>query len=81
MCLRSCARSGASICLLTCLVVPFFHVLKDYFSITLHIKLGLSHPLLLGVSHCICSQPLDPMGIHLFCCAHGGEKMTSHNVM
>jgi hypothetical protein len=28
---------------------------------------GLSFPLVLGVSHCICSQLLNPMEIHIFC--------------
>jgi len=51
----------------------------DVFSTTLRIQLGLSHPLVLGVSHCICNQPLDPMGIHLLCCAHGEERITLHD--
>jgi hypothetical protein len=44
-------------------------------------KLGLPHPLAFGLSHYIYGQPLDPMGIHLLCCVHGGEKITSHNVV
>jgi hypothetical protein len=45
----------------------FFLVwLQMFFSTTLHTKLNLSHPLVLGVSHYICNQPLDPMGIHFF---------------
>ncbi len=36
------------------------------------------HLLTLGLSHCICEQPL---GMHLFRCAHGEEKTTSHNVV
>jgi hypothetical protein len=44
-------------------------------------KLGLPHVLPFGLSHYIYSQHLDPMGIHLFCCDNGGEKITSHNVV
>jgi len=44
-------------------------------------KLGLPHMLTFGLSHYIYGQPLDLMGIHLFCCTHGGEKMTSHNII
>ncbi len=44
-------------------------------------KLGVPHLLIFGLSHYIYGQPLDLMGIHLFCFAHGGEKMTSHNVI
>jgi hypothetical protein len=35
----------------------------------------------IGVSQCICSQPLDPMGIHLFWCVHGEKTTISHDVM
>ncbi len=59
----------------------FFHMVSNDFSTALCIRLCLSHLLILGVSHCICSQPLDPMGIHLFHCIHGGEKMVSHDVV
>jgi hypothetical protein len=41
--------------------------------------LGFSYPLTFGLSHWICGQPLDLMGF-IFCCAHGGEKTTSHDV-
>jgi hypothetical protein len=53
---------------------------NDFFT-TLCIKLGVSHPLILGVSHCICSQPLDVMGIHLFHYTHGADKMVLHDVV
>jgi hypothetical protein len=48
----------------------FFHLDLYVFSTTLRTRLGFSHPLILGVSHWICNQPLDPMGIHLLCCVH-----------
>jgi len=51
----------------------------DVFSITLRIRLGLSHPLVVGVSHCIFSQPLNPTRIHLLRCAHDGERMALHD--
>jgi hypothetical protein len=44
-------------------------------------RFGLSHPLVIGMSHYICNQPLDPMGIQIFHYAHGGKKMASHNVV
>ncbi len=43
-------------------IIPFFRLHSNVFSTTLHIRLGLSHPLILGVSHCIYNQPLDFMG-------------------
>jgi hypothetical protein len=62
-------------------VIPFFCLILDPFSIVLHIWLGLFHPLALGLSHCICGQLLNLMGIHLLCCTHGGEMMASYDVM
>jgi hypothetical protein len=53
----------------------FLHLVSCVFFITLCIRLVYSHPLVLGVSHYICSQLLDPMEIHLFHCTHGGERM------
>jgi len=41
-------------------------------------SIGSLHPLTLGLSHCICEQPL---GMHLFLCAHGEKKTTSHDVV
>jgi hypothetical protein len=61
-------------------IILFFHLVSNVFSTTLRTKLGLSHPSILSVSHCICSQLLNPMGIHIFCYTHGGEKMALHVV-
>ncbi len=79
--LKSCARLDVGAWLLARSIIHFFHLLSNIFFTTLCTRLGLSHPLVLGVSHYICSQPLDPMGIHLFRCAHGEEKMASHDVV
>ncbi len=46
-----------------------------------HIRLGLSHPLVLEVLHYIYSQPLDLMGIHIFCCVHREKRMALHDVV
>jgi hypothetical protein len=54
---------------------------SDVFSIALCIRLGLFHLLILGVLHCICNQLLDPMRINFFRCAHGGERITLHDIM
>jgi hypothetical protein len=68
------ARLGADAWLLARLVILFFHLPSNVFSTTLCTRLGLSHPLILRVSHCICNQPLDPMVIHLFHYAHGERR-------
>jgi hypothetical protein len=58
----------------------FSSTLKCFFLYIVDI-LSLSHPLALNLTHYICDQPLDPMGIHLLCCTHGGERTTSHDVV
>jgi hypothetical protein len=44
-------------------------------------RFGLFHPLVIEMSHCICNQPFDPMGIHILHYVHGGKRMASHNVV
>jgi hypothetical protein len=63
------------------LIILFFHLLSYGLFTILCIKLGLSHPLVLGVSHYIYSQHLNLMGIHFLHRAHGGERMALHDVV
>lgn len=53
----------------------------NIFSSTLHTKLGFPHPTARGFFQCICNQAIDSTRIHLFCCAHGGEHMATHDVI
>jgi hypothetical protein len=55
MCLRLCEGLNVDAWLLARLIVLFFCLPLDVFSIPLCTRLGLSHPLVLGVSHCICN--------------------------
>jgi hypothetical protein len=79
--LRSCAGPCAGAWLLNHPINLFFRLLLNVFFTVVRTKLGFSHLLVLEVLHYICSQPLDPIGIHLFRCAHGGERTTLHNVV
>jgi hypothetical protein len=53
---------------------------KHFFHYIVHL-VGLPPSLNPWLSHYIYGQPLDPMKIHLFRCAHGGERMASHDAM
>lgn len=80
--LKSYVGPNASAWLFAYQMILFIYLLiLKVFSIVLGIRLGFPHPLALSLSHCICGQPLDPMWIHLLSCAHGGERMASHDVM
>jgi len=72
---------GSNAWLFARLVILFFCLASNVFSTTLHMRFGLSHPLVIEMSHCICNQPFDPMGIHILHYAHGGKRMASHNVV
>jgi hypothetical protein len=74
--LKFYVRPSVGAWLSTCLVIPCFHLPLDVFSFVSRTRLGLPHPLALNLTHCICGSSLDPMGIHLHCCAHGGERMS-----
>jgi len=78
---RLCARASADVWLSPCPIIMFFYLTLDVFSIALPIKLGLSHPLVLEVSHYIYNQPLHLIGINLFYCIHVGARMVLHNIV
>jgi len=79
--LRSCVKlgGGAGVLSIACLIILLLSL--DVFSTLKHIRLGFSHPLVLGVLHYIYSQPLDLMGIHIFCCVHHEKRMALHDVV
>ncbi len=64
-----------------CLVIPCFFLPLDVFSFILWTELGLPQLLVIGLTHYICDQPIDPMEIHLLHRVHGGERTTSHDVV
>jgi hypothetical protein len=79
--LKSYVGPGANAWLFVCIVNYIFLIdFKSFFHYVVH--LVRAPPLLtFGLSHCICDKLLDPMGIHLLCCAHGGDSTTSHDVI
>jgi hypothetical protein len=42
-------------------------------------QLELSHPSIASIPWCVYTHPIDPMGIHILCCAHGNEHTGTHN--
>jgi hypothetical protein len=40
----------------------------------LQIWFELSHPSIVGILRCMCTHPIDLMGIHLLHCVHGNER-------
>jgi len=74
VCLRSYVRPSVGAWSFVHLAILCFHLALDVFSFVLWTKLGLPHPLVLSLTHCIYSQLWNPMGIHLLHYAHGGKR-------
>jgi len=58
-----------------------FQLSSPIFSTTLWMWLGLTHPSITSLPQCVCTHPIDPMGIHFLCCAHGNECMGTHDAI
>jgi hypothetical protein len=43
--------------------------------------LGLPHPSILGIPWCVCTHPINPMGIHFLRCVHGNKCTGIHNAI
>jgi hypothetical protein len=44
-------------------------------------QLGLPHLLIEGIFRCVCTHPIDPMGIHFLCCVQGNECTKTHDAI
>jgi hypothetical protein len=45
------------------------------------IWLGLPHPSIASIPQCMCTHPIDLMGIDLLCCVHGNKRTWTHDVV
>ncbi len=54
---------------------PMLLFTSNYFFFYVVNQVSPFHLLTFGLIHCVCGQLLDPMGIHLLCCAHCGERL------
>jgi hypothetical protein len=62
-------------------VFPSFRLASLVFSIALWIQLGLPYPLIASILRCVCTHPINSMGIHLLCCAHGNKHTIIHDAI
>ncbi len=44
-------------------------------------QLGLPHPSIVGIPRCVCTPPINPMGIHLLRYAHGNKRARTHDAI
>jgi len=69
----SCSGLGVGAWFTTSLVFLAFRWFFLIFCTALHMQLGLPHPLIAGISWCVYTHPIDPIGIHFLRCAQGNE--------
>jgi hypothetical protein len=58
-----------------------FWLFSPFFSTTLRMWFGLPHPSIASIFRCVCTHPINPMGIHFLCCAHGNECIGTHGAI
>jgi len=51
------------------------------FSIMFWTWFRLPHLSIIGIFWCVCTDPINPMGIHLLCCAQNNECTITHDVI
>jgi hypothetical protein len=44
-------------------------------------QFGLHHPSIVSIPWCVCTHPIDPMGIYLLHCVHGNERTGTHDAI
>jgi hypothetical protein len=42
---------------------------------------GLPHPSIANIPQCVCTHPIDPMGIHLLDCVNGNKRIGAHDAI
>jgi hypothetical protein len=77
----SCFSLRASAWFRTWPIFPTFWLSSLIFCITLHTQLGLPHLSIASILQCVCTHPIDSMGIHILCCVHGNECIKTYDVI
>jgi hypothetical protein len=63
------------------LIFPSFWLVSLVFSITLQIWLGLPHLSIVSIPQCVCTHPINLMGIYLLHYVHGNKHTWTHDAI
>jgi len=58
-----------------------FQLFSPIFSTTFRTQLGLPHPSIVSIPQCVCTHPINPMGIHLLHCVRGNKLIGTHDAI
>ncbi len=61
----------------------FFLALTSFFKffVMFQIQLGMPHPPIVNILWCVCTHPINLIGIHLLHCAHGNKHIGTHDAV
>jgi hypothetical protein len=62
-------------------IFPNFQLASLIFSTSLQIQLWLPYPSIASIFQCVCTHPIDLLGIHLLRCVHGNEHIGTHDAI
>jgi hypothetical protein len=77
----SCFGLGVGAWLIIWPIFRAFLLSSPFFSTTFHTWFGLSHPLIVGIPQCVCTHPIEPMGIHFLHCVHDNKRTRTHDII
>jgi len=77
----SCSSTRVGVWLTIQLIFLSFQPTSLVFSTVFQIWLGLPHLSIASILQCMCTHPIDPMDIHLLCCAHDDEHTGTHDAI
>jgi hypothetical protein len=77
----SCSNLGVGTWLTTWLVFPTFRLSSLVFCTTFRAWLGPPQLLIANIPWCVCTHPIDPMGVHFLCCVHGNKHTRTHDAI
>ncbi len=71
----------ANVWLTTQPIFPTFELSSLVFCTSLHMQLGLPHPSIICMLQCVCTHPIDPMGIHFLHSTHVNKHIRTHDLI
>jgi hypothetical protein len=77
----SCYGPRVSAWLTSQLIFLTFWLFSLIFYTTFCIQFTLPHPSIASIPRCVCTHPINPIGIHFLCFAHGNECIGTHDII
>jgi hypothetical protein len=77
----SCSNLGVDVWFIIWVISPTFRLSSLVFCTTFYTQLRLFYPSITNIPQCVCTHPIDPIGIHLSHGVHGNKHTKTHDVI